>query len=164
MEQFKDEIEYCNRMGYHPNDAEEKMQLAKMFAEYKAYLIDQAKKGKLTLQECKDKVAKIYGYKSWLEYRVMAGLRVEGLLDTAAEMYANQFIPVAPAEQWISVKDRLPDLNTTVIVSDGFKVKEAWFGKRTSADIPWFRFVIMEPTHWMPLPTAPESTTSTKQP
>lgn len=57
--------------------------------------------------------------------------------------------------KWIPVIERLPELNTDVQVSDGIQVKQAWFGKRTKNDEPWFRFTLIQVTHWQPLPEPP---------
>lgn len=54
----------------------------------------------------------------------------------------------AAAPQWISVKDRLPEDNTNVLVTDGLNV----FRSKV-----WEKFFDMGPvTHWMPLPEQPE--------
>lgn len=62
--------------------------------------------------------------------------------------------------QWINVEDRLPEPGTRVIVTDGVFVGEAY---RTYGNT-WRRYngitmqacIGSEPTHWMPLPGAPE--------
>ena len=61
--------------------------------------------------------------------------------------------------EWVSVNDRLPDANETVLVTNGARVKEVWFCQRTKLDKPNFMFTTMkfdEITHWMPLPKSPE--------
>lgn len=61
--------------------------------------------------------------------------------------------------EWVSVNDRLPDANETVLVTNGARVKEVWFCQRTKLDKPNFMFTTMkfdEITHWMPLPSPPK--------
>lgn len=61
--------------------------------------------------------------------------------------------------EWISVNDRLPKDNETVLVTNGKRVKEVWFGQRTKLDRPHFMFTTMPLhtiTHWMPLPEPPK--------
>jgi len=54
----------------------------------------------------------------------------------------------AAAPQWISVKDRLPEHNTYVLVTDGSEVHRSKV---------WEEFFDMGPvTHWMMLPKPPE--------
>lgn len=220
--------------------------LEELFLAYKAYLGEQAKKGKLTFQEYKDAVAKKWGHVDYDNYKktLLRGISEYDLLDEAAELYAiqfisfapsevenmllshrikelekevqqhrdNQFIPVAydkdilqeaitallshadgdfvskadalnagsnlhnlmigipaaPGEQWISVKDRLPAIDGFYIVN----ILDAGYGKQWRANLrfksgEWVSTFLDDVTfitHWMPLPAAPESTTSTKQP
>lgn len=58
--------------------------------------------------------------------------------------------------KWISIEERLPELNTDVQVSDGQQVKFAWFGKRTKTEDAWFRFTLLKVTHWLPLLDPPK--------
>ena len=54
----------------------------------------------------------------------------------------------AAAPQWISVKNKLPEHNTYVLVTDGSEVHRSKV---------WQEFFDMGPvTHWMPLPKPPE--------
>jgi hypothetical protein len=102
MEQYKDEKAFLAEIG----DVNDFRSLAPLLQQYKAYLIDQAKKGKLTLQECKDMVAKKNGHGSWdFLCFAWAGFikQIEPFMNEAAEMYANQFVTDAP-ESTISTK------------------------------------------------------------
>ena len=62
--------------------------------------------------------------------------------------------------QWVSVEDRLPEPGARVIVTDGVFVGE-WY---KAVDGTWNRYsgvpiqvsIGRTPTHWMPLPDAPE--------
>lgn len=67
---------------------------------------------------------------------------------------------------WISVKDRLPELEVAVLVYDGSNVDIAWptgFRERYEQDlVPMWNYNFCqccyypeEPTHWMPLPKGP---------
>lgn len=61
---------------------------------------------------------------------------------------------IEPKQEWISVKDRLPEQYAVVIVYDGEQVGEAEFN---GVDFGWVEsedlaFV----THWMPFPEPPE--------
>jgi hypothetical protein len=59
-------------------------------------------------------------------------------------------------DKWISVEDRLPDGFANCLVSDGEKVEEAIWTKRTKNDTWKFVFTsIKNITHWRPLPSAP---------
>ena len=57
--------------------------------------------------------------------------------------------------EWISVKERLPEEDVVVILTDHIDVGTGWFngkGWRTPfADIDEYRI-----THWMPLPEPPK--------
>jgi hypothetical protein len=57
--------------------------------------------------------------------------------------------------EWIPITERLPEHNTEVLVTDGIKVKLSWFGRRTTNEQPGFRFVSIEVTGWLPLPSPP---------
>ena len=57
--------------------------------------------------------------------------------------------------EWISVKDRLPEDDSLVLVYDGS------FPKPYMGRLEWGRwvddqFIDCSPTHWMPLPKGPE--------
>jgi hypothetical protein len=58
-------------------------------------------------------------------------------------------------QQWISVKDRLPETNCDVLVTDGYNYDIAYYGNLINQ---WFfqdgvdDFV----SHWMPLPKLPQ--------
>ena len=60
---------------------------------------------------------------------------------------------------WVSVEDRFPEDDQTVLVTNGQRVKEVSFIQITKLDTPNFRFTTMkfdEITHWMPLPSPPK--------
>ena len=60
---------------------------------------------------------------------------------------------------WTMVEDGLPEDGSTVLVTNGERVKEVFFSKRTSRDTPTFIFTTMkkdEITHWMKLPEPPK--------
>jgi hypothetical protein len=66
-------------------------------------------------------------------------------------------------DKWISVEDRLPDGFANCLVSDGEKVEEAIWTKRTKNDTWKFVFTsIKNITHWQPLPSAPGEINSGK--
>lgn len=102
-------------------------------------------------------------------------------LPNAAEEYADQVVhllrtieenPVkasertaTPAGQWISVSDRVPSEHDRVLVFDpsipkfGRKHNEIAIGAYRGPGFlagPWFVPDGTEPTHWMPLPSAPD--------
>lgn len=59
---------------------------------------------------------------------------------------------------WISVKDRMPNELTLVLVSNGKEVKEASWQKRTDNDKYHFMWTTMKDiTHWKPLPQPPKT-------
>lgn len=56
--------------------------------------------------------------------------------------------------EWISVKDRLPELNTDCLIymeSRGMLI--GWFGLYDKE----VQFIPYTPTHWIPLPEKPKS-------
>ena len=62
--------------------------------------------------------------------------------------------------KWISVQDEMPNINFEVIVSDKHGcVTTAWYVKE--GDNYWFETydneLFEKVTHWMPLPTSPNS-------
>lgn len=66
-------------------------------------------------------------------------LDMEKMVDVSSSVTLNN---------WISVKDRLPEHNTYVLVTDGSEVHRSKV---------WEEFFDMGPvTHWMPLPKPPE--------
>ena len=57
-------------------------------------------------------------------------------------------------DEWISVKERLPEVGLLVIVTDGQLAGTGWFvGNEWRAHFPLDSRSI---THWMPLPEPPE--------
>jgi hypothetical protein len=61
--------------------------------------------------------------------------------------------------EWISVKDRLPEKNTTVIVcsiSDGHIQIKDFKGDEKN----WITNYLEKVTHWMPLPEPPKDSTN----
>ncbi len=62
--------------------------------------------------------------------------------------------------EWISVKDRLPEPETSILTWDGNKVREdfygLWLGFGYNTNEPVIFFKGFHITHWMPLPEAPK--------
>jgi len=110
MEQHEQEKAFCKAVGVNisaiglfKNDHGEPVfqSILELFSKHTEWLIEQGKKGKLTLQECKDKTLIGTKYVSWIEllrdFEISPAV-LDAYINKAAEMYANQFIPVAPAE------------------------------------------------------------------
>jgi hypothetical protein len=176
MEQNEQEKSFLKAKGIH-NTADVQLGLSignidgliNLLAEHKAWLIEQGKKGKLTLQECKNKVARSKGYPDYEtmdnfiidhDVPVNVSVLINASMTEAAEMYANQ-IPVAPAEKWISVKDRPPEVDQKVSVLKNGKSDFALYGEDIHGIICFtgldFQCDFGDndcPTHWMPLPAA----------
>jgi len=79
--------------------------------------------------------------------------------DLLTEFIESEIERLKAEREWISVEDRLPEDNETVLVTNGQRVKEVWFGQRTKLDRPHFMFTTMPLhtiTHWMPLPKPPK--------
>lgn len=90
----------------------------------------------------------------WLDYRTSRQV-TDGLLDLIEKLpvTVKGQLETTLESEWVSVKDRMPEPNTVVLVhyADG-KICTAdyideYLGFVTSSTI----------THWMPLPTPPES-------
>lgn len=65
--------------------------------------------------------------------------------------------------EWISVKDRVPESGVNVLVTDGIHMMVTWC-EYIDNECLWvdnfYEYVnvrFKEVTHWMPLPTLPES-------
>lgn len=118
----------------------------------------------LTLQECKDQVAKEYGYRDWyatyedeLSYHER-----EQLINKAATLFAEQ-------DKWVSVSDKMPDemqdvlaiiteqgkefIPFSCVYKNGKFIDDDY--EITDAREDWSHKV----THWQPLPAAPKSLT-----
>ena len=57
--------------------------------------------------------------------------------------------------KWISVKDRLPDVEMEVLVFDGYDIGTGYLKE----NYEWFLFsenLYIKITHWMPLPEPPK--------
>lgn len=94
------------------------------------------------------------------ENNVRCDQKVEGLADDICDLIAN----CVTVQQWISVKDRLPDMRHDVLVS------QTWWNERKPAQIGWYNevtgnwYILKEDgyvinnkvTHWMPLPQPPK--------
>jgi len=60
--------------------------------------------------------------------------------------------------EWISVKDRLPEIDTEVLVvqGDSFAIGDVYISNLNNKKLMWSVNYMMQPTHWMPLPKPPE--------
>ena len=68
---------------------------------------------------------------------------------------------IEPKQEWISVKDRLPEQYAVVIVYDGEQVGEAEFN---GVDFGWVESEDLAfATHWMPFPEPPEKNNEEEQ-
>lgn len=56
-------------------------------------------------------------------------------------------------QEWISVKDRLPEKNTDVLI---YNIEEYIGSDFLTKDGKWFWNEELPPTHWMPLPEPPK--------
>jgi Protein of unknown function (DUF551) len=78
-----------------------------------------------------------------------------GAVEDFWDMAQNEAKAVSPSPEsrWISVKDRLPEINLPVIVHGGmaFRSQSGWY---TLMEYP-HRFITWEVTHWMPIPAPP---------
>jgi Protein of unknown function (DUF551) len=61
--------------------------------------------------------------------------------------------------EWISVKDRLPNMGIDVLVYSKDRIFHAWWDNISSSH-DWYdiqnTWIIEDVTHWMPLPKKPE--------
>jgi hypothetical protein len=57
--------------------------------------------------------------------------------------------------EWISVKDRLPEIGETVIVHGGiaYRIEDEWISQTGFAN---GRPIMWPVTHWMPMPEPPQ--------
>jgi hypothetical protein len=71
-----------------------------------------------------------------------------------AAVAAVQMIP----SPWISVKDRLPDDDENVLAynSESGDIDMAWYNGEEWILEDLYEIEYLHPTHWMPLPDAPE--------
>lgn len=161
---------------------------------HKAYLVEQAKKSKLTYRECRDKVAKdLYETTFGQAKHFISEDELLSCSAKAAEMYAmqfisfepseaenmllsrrikeleaevqqhrdNQFIPVAPAEQWVPCKfgDKVDHGHYLVkIEQDGIFSINSMLIDESNPTIWWYYA-----TELFKVKLPEESTTSTKQ-
>lgn len=64
---------------------------------------------------------------------------------------------------WISIKEKLPDAGERVLVTDGIAVFEQYIKYRfiDHGEMHWDRYdgvaIITNPTHWMQMPKPPKS-------
>lgn len=71
---------------------------------------------------------------------------------------ASKVTVYAPKQQWISVKDGLPDEDVEVLVADELnKVRIGFFMSLCDEESCWITSgdYIIKPSHWMPLPQPP---------
>lgn len=115
----------------------------------------------MTIQEWKD------DFKDFLKWLTMPRDDYNGIIAFIDE------VPDDTANRWISVKDRMPEKQTPVLVyvppySDedeeyighvamSYYTHSAWGGywAGTDGNIYGAIGIVHEPTHWMPLPTPP---------
>lgn len=132
----------------------------------------------MSLQECKDEVAKKHEAISELDLigSLVMSRNPEAIQDyvsEVAELYASQ--PINSG--WVSVEDRLPDItkhyaiiecsDEVQVYSESMSIKQAWL-KRFTKSLKYSNFKIGEyifessngkyndVTHWMPLPLPPK--------
>jgi len=64
--------------------------------------------------------------------------------------------------EWVSVKDKLPDIHNNVLITDG---KNCYIGHLGNDKFSWFtdlewnhhrNYICRSVTHWMPLPDLPK--------
>ena len=69
-------------------------------------------------------------------------------------------------DNWISVKDRLPENENPVLVFGGKSIYTAVYGNRGGYSNQWWKLNskthYCNPTHWMPLPSPPITQNSAK--
>ena len=106
--------------------------------------------------------------------RMSRGEISEGHLSELTNNLISQLAPKQVSEpkepsQWISVEDRLPEINTAVLIHDGeggeYPLYVDWTYKSSTGEILWYFGANYDEyentlpatyTHWMPLPPAPE--------
>jgi hypothetical protein len=88
--------------------------------------------------------------------------REESYLNEKLQSSARYGVSIALEQQWISVKDRLPDEDGDYIVyitspTDN-EVRVLWFFQQSNETIVWLNGISFayEVTHWMPLPPKPK--------
>ena len=106
--------------------------------------------GGLTLDIREKLVALFY------ENNVRCDQKIEGLADDVIDIIAHSIT----THEWISVKDRLPELGERVICTDGYAVFEQYRVGLSCVYGMWDRGGLKSPmqevTHWMPLPQPPK--------
>ncbi|RZM21771.1 MAG: DUF551 domain-containing protein [Pedobacter sp.] len=125
----------------------------------------------MTLEECREKIAKDRGYSSWkgchgkkfyTKYQL-----VQNVNDESAELYASQFKAKSDqleqenkrlkdmVHEWISVADDLPEENISVMWCK-YPVEEPYV-IMSMCDDDFDHYPENYFTHWMPLPSAPKA-------
>lgn len=111
------------------------------------------------LQAAKDAAAKELKGTSFDYWGNLKISEVTSLIDLAMQKYADQCL--TDGDNWISVKERLPDGRPVLVWNENYysgdaavayRCAEGWvlFNHESSND------PIEEPTHWMPLPEPPK--------
>ena len=81
-------------------------------------------------------------------------------LKNAPIMICKSEPSIETVQEWISVKDRLPELGERVICTDGYAVFEQYRVESSCVYGMWDRFGLKSPmqevTHWMSLPEPPK--------
>ena len=102
-------------------------------------------------QQPQSQSAEDYWHTKPKKFKEIVGYSTQHLLEFAKE-YANQKA-LTVSDEWISVEDRFPEQDQSVLISDTNDVYKAWYSDKNF-------FVenfgeVDNVTHWQPLPTPP---------
>lgn len=109
-----------------------------------------------TLEQCKNEVAKKWGYVNWKHVQFDCMQLIDVYHDEAAELYASQF-----KQEWINVETELPFIDNAFLVCDkwgymsvcGFSpFNNSWYPKIDGNHPNWDSTAV---TYWQPLPESP---------